>query len=95
MMTTRKSVALTLAAAIGLAGLAPISAMAQGGCDWYVKISLKQQSMNVAKGCHKTGPQWSASREVHQKFCASVRPVVWKKVAQMRKAELDNNCKAK
>ena len=89
MTTTRKSVALTLAATIGLVALAPLSAMAQGGCDWYIKISLKQQSTNLANAtCKFQGPQWSANLNVHKNFCSTVRPIVWKKVAQMRKAKL-------
>ena len=95
MTTARKSVAMTLAAAFAMAALAPASAMAQGGCAWYVKISLKQQSDNMAKGCNKSGPQWSSNQQVHQKFCTSVRPIIWKKVAQIRKTELENNCKPK
>lgn len=95
MRTIRKSVALTLATTIGLAALVPASAMAQGGCDWYVKVSLEQQAKNVASACPKKGPQWSSDRMVHKKFCASVRPIVWKKVAQMRKAALETKCDAK
>lgn len=93
MTRVRKSIALSLALAVGTAVLAPLPAMAQAGCDWYVKKSLEQQSQNLAaKSCQKTGPQWSSDPNVHMKFCSSVRPVIWKKVAQMRKTVLDN-CK--
>ena len=88
MTTVRKFAALTLAGTIAAIALAPATAMAQGGCDWYAKISLKQQSENTARKCGLTGSQWSAKLKVHRDYCASVPPAVWKKVAQMRKAKL-------
>ncbi len=92
MTSVRKFVALSLSVTIAAIALAPVSAMAQGGCDWYAKTSLKQQSENVAKKCGFTGEQWSTNLQVHKQYCSSVPPAVWKKIAQMRKAKLES-CK--
>ena len=83
-----KIVALSVASTIGIAALAPATAMAQGSCDWYVKISLKQQSENSARKCGFTGTEWSTKLKEHKDYCYSVPPAVWKVVALKRKAKL-------
>ena len=88
MTTFRKTAISTFAAFTAFVLLAPVAAMAQGGCDWYAKISLKQQSENVAKKCGFTGEIWSDKLTVHKNYCENVPPAVWKKVAQERKAKL-------
>ena len=88
MTTVRKFAAMTLAGTIAAVALAPVAAMAQGGCDWYVKTSLKQQTQNTTKKCGFTGPEWSTKLADHKKYCASVPPAVWKKVVLARKAKL-------
>ena len=88
MKYARKITTLMLASTLGALILMPAAALAQGGCDWYVKISLKQQSENLARKCGFTGVEWSAKLQDHKAYCASVPPAVWKKVALDRKNKL-------
>ena len=88
MKFARKIVALAVAGTIGSAALAPATALAQGSCDWYVKISLKQQSENSSKKCGFKGKEWSTKLKVHKDYCYSVPPAVWKAVALKRKIKL-------
>ena len=88
MTIIRKTAALTLALSFALTALVPVSAIAQGGCDWYAKISLKQQSDNLTKKCGFKGPPWSTNLQAHKNFCSSVPPAVWKVVAKKRKEKL-------
>ena len=78
-------------AAVVLAGLlaSPGPASAQAiDCTWYALTSLKQQQRNEHGKCGFSGPEWSASRQVHLGWCAAQSPERWKAQAQKREQML-------
>ena len=89
----RSTAALVVAAVVAASIMAPAAhAGAAYNCDWYAKISLKQNTERQAKKCNLGGPQWNSSFEAHKTWCGTVPPNVWLKQVQDRKAQL-KTCK--
>ena len=92
MLTIRTCAALSLAAALGAASLAP-AANAQANCDNYGKLSLQQQKENETLKCGFTGPEWISDLKALVAWCGGVGPDQWKAQLQQRAQKLAA-CKA-
>lgn len=94
-MTLRKCLGLKRLGS-GVAILATLTAFAGSAaadnCRRYAITAAKQQQTNESKGCNFSGPNWTKDLKVHEAFCASVAPTVWRAELAKRQRQLEQ-CK--
>ncbi len=73
----------------GAACVLPGHVSAQGSCEDYAKIALKQQQDNERLKCGYKSDGWSADLRSHTGWCAGVSPDIWRKAIQTRHKELE------
>ena len=91
-MNLKKCAALAVILGISAFSVAGPAAAAQGNCKWYALQSVKQQQINLRKGCKLDSKDWSKNIRYHQSYCESVAPDVWQAKLDERQKALDT-CK--
>lgn len=94
MISSRKFMTASMAAAMFGASLFGSVAAHASGCTTYGKLSLQQQRQNEQRGCGFSGPSWSGDLRKHIKWCSSVGPDQWKAELQKREKMLAETCKS-
>jgi hypothetical protein len=93
MPTIRTFAALSLAAALGSAGL--VSGAAAGeSCETYGRLALQQQKQNEDMKCGFSGAEWSSDLKAHISWCGGVGAPDWQQMLKKRTKMLDE-CKSK